>query len=500
MVSSEEFYELSQEKRQKLVAQRRVICDQDPVREVPEYGAPIRILDKPLTTIIFDRLQKSRYTVSDLAEEIGVRDKHVRIVINQHRHRRFEKLLNEYNAVLRAKDIRGPAFVYSIESIPYFTRVLDPTLGCSLLGWNNELLERFEATEWFPAGKVTKVDEDYAWAITNYWELDFDHTFDYITEFERRYVETTFGPLPVLEDAEEYENVRSRLAEAENAYTRRKGIDETTPREKVNVFADKHAKGAESMTFYQSLSLTLFDLLEYAQHEEASIRDPIKEQLDVVLEWVGPSPDMQDAAPTQPDPENTNGERPEPSESQSSASGEEGEFDWDERELLIELVALTQELGRLPSETDINDRTQFSHRAYREKFGSLMEAFKKAGILPEEASDSEDGSSHTENEVTEETKNQIENAAEILELSSRTKETAEEYYQIATDADRCTFSDARDADQWAAAAAVVAAEMENGEIEKDSFKQIATLGDVTRGQLKTRCWNLKRAVKEVEDG
>ncbi|TKX52258.1 hypothetical protein EXE42_16680, partial [Halorubrum sp. SP3] len=102
MVSSEEFYALSQEEQQKLVDERRVILDQNPVREIPEYGAPIRILDKTLTTAIFDRLQNSRYTISELADEIGVRDKFVRNVINKHRHRRFEKLLDEYSAVLRA--------------------------------------------------------------------------------------------------------------------------------------------------------------------------------------------------------------------------------------------------------------------------------------------------------------------------------------------------------------------------------------------------------------
>jgi len=394
MVSIEAFYKLSHPRPRTVVDERRVILNQDPVREVPEYGVPIRILDESLTTAIFDRLRKSRYTVAELTDEIGVRDKHVRNVINQHRHRRFEKLLNEYNAVLRAKDTRGPALVYSLESIPYFARVMDPTLGCSLLGWNDEFVERFDATEWIPDSKVTEIDEDYAWVVANYWELDPDDTFDYITGFERRYVETTFGPLPVLEGNEKYQNVRSRLTEAEGAYTRRKGIDETTPREEVDSFAHEHAKGAEGILFYQSLSVTLFDLLEYARYEEPSIRDAIEEQLDVVLEWVDSSSDEQDLIPTQPNPGSADHKSSNPVESQSTDSRAEEEFNWKERELLIELVALTQDLGRLPSETDINDRTQFSHRVYVEKFGSLISALKRAGLLTEGISDSEDGSNY----------------------------------------------------------------------------------------------------------
>ncbi|SDY90843.1 homing endonuclease associated repeat-containing protein [Halopenitus persicus] len=386
MVSSEEFYALSQEEQRKLVDERRVILDQNPVREIPEYGAPIRVLDKPFTTAIFDRLQNSRYTVSELAGEIGVREKYVRNAINKHRHRRFEKLLDEYSAVLRAKDIDGPALVYSLESIPYFARVMDPTLSCSLLRWNDLLVDRLDVTEWIPANKVTEIDEDYAWVIANYWDLDPDDTFDFITEFERRYVETALGPLPLVSDTEKYESVRRRLAEAENAYARRKGIDDTTPREKVDAFAGEHTKEVGGMGFYQSLSLILFDLLEYARYEDPSIQDVIEDQLDVVLEWVEPKPSNQNEASTQTDAESVSQDSLESSELRPTSNTYEEEFDWDKRELIIELVALTQELGRLPNETEINDRTRFSHRAYVKKFGSLMAAFRSAGILTEDAS------------------------------------------------------------------------------------------------------------------
>lgn len=389
MVSSEEFYDLSQEDQQNLVADRRVVLNQSPVNKIPEYGAPIRVLDKPFATAIFDKLQSSQYTISELADEIGVREKHVRRIINKHRHQRFEDLLEEYQAVLRAKDTRGPAVVYSLESIPYFARVIDPTLSCSLLEWTDELLTRFDTTRQIPCGKVTEIDEDYAFVIADYWGFDPDDAFDYLTEFNRRYVETALGPLPVVETEEEYGSVRSRFAEPSTVQSRRKNIDENTPQRKVEMFADEYDTGALGMSFFQCLSLTVFDLMEYAGHQNPAIEGVVQKQLKRALEWLEPESEEGRYAPPQPEQEPTVVEDPEQSGTNQATDGSDEGLDWDERELLIELVGLTQELGGLPSETDIDDRTPYSHEEYEQQFGSIMNAFRLAGILSEGASTSQ---------------------------------------------------------------------------------------------------------------
>lgn len=376
-MSSEEFYELPQTEQQELIEQRRVIFDQEPLSEVPKYGTPIRILDKPITTAIFDRLQNGRYTVSELADDLGVYDNYVRNVINQYRHQGFGELLDRYDAVLRAKDIRGPALVYSLESIPYFARIVDPTLGGSLLRWNDSLLERFESTDRIQADKVTEIDEAYAWVIADYWNLDPDETFDYLTKFDRWYVDTELGPLPIIEDEDKYGQVRQRLFEAEKVYSRRKRIDENTAGEKIESLKTGYARTGGSIGFYQGICLMLFDLYEYARHEEPTIQGTIEEQLNVVLQWLSPD-STGDEGDQQNEPDETAAGS---SVSSGTDSAEDAAFDWEERELLIELVSLTQRLGRLPSETDIDDRTRFSHRAYIDKFGSLMSAFCEAGIV-----------------------------------------------------------------------------------------------------------------------
>ncbi|MDS0259963.1 hypothetical protein NDI56_11210 [Haloarcula sp. S1CR25-12] len=389
MVASEEFYELPQEDQQSLVADRRVILNQSPINKIPEYGAPIRVLDKPLATVIFDKLRSSQYTISELANEIGVREKHVRHIINKHRHRRFEDLLEEYQAVLRAKDTRGPAVVYSLESVPYFARVVDPTLSCSLLRWTDELLTRFDTTRQIPGGKVTEIDEDYAFVIADYWGFDPDDAFDYLTEFNRRYVETALGPLPVVETEEQYGSVRNRFAEPATVQSRRKNIDGNTPQRKVEMFADEYDTGALGMSFFQCFSLTMFDLMEYACHRNPAIEDVIQEQLEKALEWLEPESEEGGYAPPQPEQEPTVVGDPGQSETGQTTDGSDEGLNWNERELLIELVGLTQELGGLPSETDIDDQTPYSHEEYEQQFGSLMNAFRLAGILSEGVSTSQ---------------------------------------------------------------------------------------------------------------
>ena len=57
------------------------------------------------------------------------------------------------------------------------------------------------------------------------------------------------------------------------------------------------------------------------------------------------------------------------------------EVDLAKRDLLIELVALTQELQRVPTESEINQFGKFKYRDYVAKFGDLYEAAQQAGII-----------------------------------------------------------------------------------------------------------------------
>lgn len=58
--------------------------------------------------------------------------------------------------------------------------------------------------------------------------------------------------------------------------------------------------------------------------------------------------------------------------------------DLQRRDLVIALVTLTQELGRLPSADEINEHGEYRRQRYREEFGDLFNAYQAAGILPDD--------------------------------------------------------------------------------------------------------------------
>lgn len=53
------------------------------------------------------------------------------------------------------------------------------------------------------------------------------------------------------------------------------------------------------------------------------------------------------------------------------------------RDLLMDLVAVAQRLGHLPSEDEIEMHSDYSANRFRQEFGSLFEAFQEAGIVPD---------------------------------------------------------------------------------------------------------------------
>jgi len=63
---------------------------------------------------------------------------------------------------------------------------------------------------------------------------------------------------------------------------------------------------------------------------------------------------------------------------------EETEPDLQQRDLVISLVKLAQELGHLPNPDEINERGKYRYQRYQEEFGNLYNACQEAGILPDD--------------------------------------------------------------------------------------------------------------------
>ncbi|WP_245724165.1 homing endonuclease associated repeat-containing protein [Natronorubrum texcoconense] len=91
--------------------------------------------------------------------------------------------------------------------------------------------------------------------------------------------------------------------------------------------------------------------------------------------------------------------------------------DLQDRNLIIALVGLAQELGRLPTASDVNERCEYSHQQYREVFGSLVGAYKRAGLIPEDTSEAE-LTAHTTAQSSNETERERKSASDSSPSSS----------------------------------------------------------------------------------
>lgn len=59
------------------------------------------------------------------------------------------------------------------------------------------------------------------------------------------------------------------------------------------------------------------------------------------------------------------------------------------RDLIIELVTLTQDLGRVPSDEEIDEFGEFTFDQFEHEFGDIFHAFQESGIIPDSVTRSE---------------------------------------------------------------------------------------------------------------
>ncbi len=295
MLSDIDFYDLPRDRQRQFLQDQRVIADGAILRSFPEDEPPVRVLEKSFSDTILDLLERGYYTAEELAGEIGIQKRNVRARINSLKQigRKStygtpptERLLEERNGVIRVKDMRGPAAVYTLESVPFHSRVTDPTLGFSLLGFDELLAEFPTIIEHIPAGKAAEIDEDYARVVGDFWEIPAQEAFDYLTQFDRSYIDTAMGPLPNVEAPDEEQQVRERLAEADGSYDRRSVSDQMLERI-LDGIADSDVIEAYGLRLYQRLSIELFDcrrIADYNDSEQVTAIDDARTQAAETLD------------------------------------------------------------------------------------------------------------------------------------------------------------------------------------------------------------------------
>jgi len=304
MYENIDFYSLSHAEQRQLLNTKRVATTDALLSEIPEDEPAVRVFEKSLEELVLDKLEHGHYTTAELADEFSVEQQTVRQIIRKYRRRGIDSFTNEsfkYNlltdrqGVIRVKNTTGQTFHYSLEKIPYFARLVDPTLGVSLLNFTDRLEEFPRLLDDIPAGAATELDETYAMLLADFWGIDPQEVFDYITEFDREYVDTALMPFPVVDAPDEYDHVRDRFKQDPEVYTRYRNLEGSIDAV-GETFMNVVERGTPGIGMYQLTCIDLADLRWSAETLEPALLRTIDERVDTVVQTMAPAQDTDDGA------------------------------------------------------------------------------------------------------------------------------------------------------------------------------------------------------------
>jgi hypothetical protein len=296
MISDIEFYQLSEEKQRRLVKTDRVATTDRLLSDLPEENVPVRVFEESLGELVLNLLETGQYSLSEIEEEFNVRTQDIREIIQAYRRRsknsfkgRYTKfsLLQDREGIIRVGKDDGRTSHYSLEKIPYFARLIDPTLCVSLLNIDKRLEKFPELTGKIPAGKAAGMDEEYALVIGDFWGIDPQEIFDQITTYDRKYVETTLMPFPIVEATDKYDSVANRFRQPESTYNRFR-IDESSIEKLGEHFVERAAEQRVGIVAYQEISIEFADLKWYAQTKERRLLRTIDTWFENILQTLNP--------------------------------------------------------------------------------------------------------------------------------------------------------------------------------------------------------------------
>lgn len=296
MHSNIKFCELPEEKQRRLIKSDRVATTGRLLSDFPEKNVPLRIFEKSLGELILDLLETGQYSLAQMADEFNVRQQDIREIIQSFRKRSKNRFKGRYSKISLLRDRRGVIRVgkddgrtayYTLEKISYFARLVDPTLCVSLLNINKRLEKFPKLTGKIPAGKAARIDEEYALVIGDFWGIDPQKIFDQITSYNRKYVETTLMPFPVVEVTDDYESVESRFRQPDSTYNRFR-IDESSIESLGQYFVERANEQRVGIVAYQEISIEFMDLKWYAQIKEPRLLKTIDTCFENILQTLNP--------------------------------------------------------------------------------------------------------------------------------------------------------------------------------------------------------------------
>jgi len=296
MISDIDFYDISEEKQRRLIKSDRVATTNRLLHDLPDERTPVRVFTKPLGELILDMLETGQYSLADMVDEFNVRVEDVREIVQSYRKRskndfkgRYTKrsLLQDRKGVVRVGKDDGRTSYYTLGKIPYFSRLVDPTLCVSLLNIDKRLETFPELTGKIPAGKAAGIDEEYSLVIGDFWSIDPQEVFDQITSYDRKYVETNLMPFPVVEATDEYESVADRFRQPDATYNRFR-MDESSIEDLGKLFVEAATDQKVGIVAYQEIATEFADLKWYAEIKEPGLLRPIDAWFENILQTLNP--------------------------------------------------------------------------------------------------------------------------------------------------------------------------------------------------------------------
>ena len=292
-----DFFSLSETKQRRLIHNKRVATTNEILKELPDKKIALRIFEDSIDQLVLDQLEKSQYTIEELADHFNVKPANVRRILQKYRRRGSDdftsenfklNLLQERHGIIRGVDSDGRSLYYTLQTIPFFARVVDPTLMFSLLGLNEYVDTLPHITENIPSGTSIELDEDYAFVIGEYWNIDPEEVFEYLTNFDRTYVDTSLLPLPYIEDDEHYERVASRFKQVEGVYRMFSGTADHV--QKVGEeFVHRIEQRQAGIATYQVMSIDFADFEWHISHSgDYELKKVIDDWVDQIARSIHP--------------------------------------------------------------------------------------------------------------------------------------------------------------------------------------------------------------------
>lgn len=299
MYSDIDFYKLSPPEQRSLIRNKRAATSEGLLKDIPDGQPAVQVFEKSLEELILDRLESGRYTINGLASEFEVSATDIRQKVNKYRRRGQDdftgedftyNILTKRNGVVRVKHMEGREFHYSLETIPYFARVADPTLVQSLLFFDRYRAEFPVVVKDVPAGMATEIDEMYALLLADFWDIESQDIFDEITEYPRTYVETSLLPLPILDAPEKYEQVRKRFSQPNTVYNQFRNVEQSA--EMIGEdFSSLVERGQPGIQMYQVVSIEFADIRRGARENQEASVSAVDEQIERMISTLTPDTD-----------------------------------------------------------------------------------------------------------------------------------------------------------------------------------------------------------------